>query len=98
MGCNSNTSGKAKLKAKSAKIDASAVSATGANSLTVKGFPNKQKLNNHWLNGRTHKEEYIKEGIVTTAKEYEARAVQLAESAADGKNILGYKSKEGYIC
>lgn len=73
------------------------VSATGKNDLRVKGFPNKQKLNNHWQNGRTHADEYKKDGI-TTKEQYEKRGVELAESAADGKRILGYKTKEGYIC
>lgn len=73
------------------------VSATGENELRVKGFPSKQKLNNHWQNGRTHAEEYEPDGI-TTKEQYEKRGVELAESAADGKKILGYKTKEGYIC
>lgn len=91
-------SGKAVDKSeKSDIIKPEDVSATGANSLKVKGFPSKQKLNNHFLNGRTHKEEYVQEGI-TTPKQYEARAVELAESAADGVNILGYKNKHGHIC
>lgn len=71
-------------------------SAKGANKLKVKGFKSKQHLNNHWQNGRTHKEEYIKEGI-TTKEQYAARAVELAEMPT-GNGILGYKTKEGYIC
>lgn len=82
---------------KSDKISSDEVSATGTNSLKQKGFPNKQKLNNHWQNGRTHKDEYTSDGI-TTKEQYEKRGVQLAESAADGKKILGYKTKEGHIC
>ena len=66
------------------------------NSLNVKGFKNKQHLNNHWQNGRTHKEEYLDEGI-TTEEQYEKRAVELAEMPVGG-NILGYKTKEGHIC
>jgi HK97 family phage portal protein len=73
------------------------VSATGENELKVKGFPSKQKLNNHWQNGRTHADEYKNDGI-TTKEHYEKRGVELAESAADGKKILGYKTKEGFIC
>lgn len=73
------------------------VSATGKNELRKKGFPNKQKLNNHWQNGRNHADEYKKDGI-TIKEQYEKRAVELAESAADGVKILGYKTKEGYIC
>ena len=71
-------------------------SARGANKLKVKGFKSKQHLNNHWQNGRTHKEEYIKEGI-TTKEQYAARAVELAEMPT-GNGILGYKTKEDYIC
>lgn len=82
---------------KSGKISSDEVSATGANSLKIKGFPNKQKLNNHWQNGRTHQAEYKKDNILTK-EQYEKRGVQLAESAVDGKNILGYKTKEGHIC
>ena len=78
-------------------IKAEDVSALGENSLRIKGFPNKQKLNNHWQNGRTHADEYEADGI-TTKEQYEQRGVELAESAADGVNILGYKTKEGYIC
>lgn len=64
-------------------------SAKGANKF-VRGFKNKQALNNHWQNGRTHKEEYEKDGIVTK-EQYEARALELAESPCD-ENILGYKN------
>ena len=90
----------AKKVDKSAKSDIirpEDVSATGKNELKVKGFPNKQKLNNHWQNGRTHADEYKDDGI-TTKEQYEKRGVELAESAVDGKKILGYKTKEGYIC
>lgn len=82
---------------KSDIISADEVSAKGANSLKKKGFPNKQKLNNHWQNGRTHADEYKNDGI-TTKEQYEKRGVELAESTADGKKILGYKTKEGHIC
>ncbi len=70
-------------------------SAQGSNDLEKKGFVNKQKLNNHWQNGRTHKDEYIKDGI-TTAEQYEKRAVELAESET-GDNILGHLDKYGHI-
>ncbi|MBE6864088.1 MAG: hypothetical protein E7495_05925 [Ruminococcus flavefaciens] len=83
--------------AKSGIIKPEEVSATGKNELRKKGFPSKQKLNNHWQNGRTHAEEYKPDGI-TTKEQYEKRGVELAESAADGKKILGYKTKEGHIC
>lgn len=85
---------------KSSKVedntDAS-VSAKGTNELRVKGFPNKQKLNNHWQNGRTHMSEYAPDGI-TTKEQYERRGVELAESAADDITIFGYKTKEGHVC
>lgn len=69
---------------------------SGANSFQVKGFANKQKLNNHWKNGRAHNEEYKQDGI-TTAKQYEQRAVKLLESAVGG-SIRGYATKDGHIC
>ena len=71
-------------------------SATGKNHLSVQGFKNKQHLNNHWKNGRSHNSEYVADGI-TTAEQYEKRAVELAEMPVGG-NIKGYKTKEGYIC
>lgn len=74
----------------------SKVSAQGANEFIVKGFANKQKLNNHWENGRTHKEEYEKDGI-TTKEQYEARAVELIQMAC-GNGILGYKTSDGRLC
>lgn len=78
------------------KLNSSAVSAKGANAFKVKGFPNKQKLNNHWQNGRTHAAEYAPDGI-TTKEQYEKRAVQLLESPC-GNGIKGYKTKDGLIC
>ena len=72
------------------------VSAKGRNEFTVKGFKNKQALNNHWTNGRTHRDEYIQDGI-TTAEQYQARALQLVQSSADGKKIFGYKNSLGQI-
>lgn len=73
----------------------SGVSPTGENSLKVKGFKNKQKLNNHWINGRTHQDEYKADGI-TTAKQYEQRAVELLESATS-ETILGHLDKDDNI-
>ena len=67
------------------------MSAKGRNEFTVKGFKNKQALNNHWTNGRTHRDEYIQDGI-TTVEQYQARALELVQSPADGKKILGYKT------
>ena len=71
------------------------LSPTGANSFEVKGFVNKQKLNNHWQNGRTHRKEYEKDGI-TTKEAYEKRAVELIESPVGGK-IMGHIDKDGHI-
>ena len=100
-GKSSNKGGKSAKKvdksAKSGIIKPEDVSATGENELSVKGFPSKQKLNNHWQNGRTHADEYKDDGI-TTKEQYEKRGVELAESAADGKRIFGYKTVEGFIC
>lgn len=72
------------------------VSAKGRNEFTVKEFKNKQALNNHWTNGRTHRDEYIQDGI-TTPEQYQARALQLVQSSADGKKIFGYKNSLGQI-
>ena len=69
-------------------------SAKGANKF-VRGFKNKQALNNHWQNGRTHQEEYEKDGIVTK-EQYEARALELAQSPCS-ENILGYKNAQNEI-
>ncbi|MBO4401689.1 MAG: hypothetical protein J5809_07570 [Selenomonadaceae bacterium] len=68
------------------------VSPTGANEFVVRGFKNRQKLMNHWQNGRTHREEYP----YFTMEQYERRAIELAESAV-GENILGHVDKDGYI-
>lgn len=70
-------------------------SPSGANSLDIKGFSNKQKLNNHWKNGRTHQDEYVRNGI-TTAEQYQARAVELLESPVGG-DIYGHVTGDGRI-
>ena len=70
------------------------ISATGTN-VFEKGFTNKQKINNHWKNGRTHKEEYIKDNIITVDN-HEKRALTLIQSECDS-NILGYKNKHNQI-
>lgn len=87
---------KPKKKLQPAVKNVNIASATGKNTLEVKGFKNKQHLNNHWKNGRNHQEEYKKDGIVT-AEQYEERAVKLAEMPVGG-NIKGYKTQENYIC
>lgn len=87
---------KKKKSLKESENSGNIASAKGANILEVKGFKNKQHLNNHWQNGRTHQKEYAKDGI-TTKEQYAKRAVELAEMPT-GNGILGYKTKEGYIC
>lgn len=70
-------------------------SSSGSNTFKVRGFANKQKLNNHWKNGRTHQKEYLADGI-TTKEQYEARAVELLESPVGG-HIKGHSDKDGNI-
>lgn len=67
------------------------VSAKGTNKFEI-GF-SKQKLNNHWQNGRTHKEEYP--GF--TKEQYAARALELIQKPC-GNGIEGYKNKRGEVC
>ena len=69
-------------------------SAKGKN-IFVRGFKNKQALNNHWKNGRTHQEEYADDGI-KTKEQYEARALELAQSPCS-ENVLGYKNAQNEI-
>ena len=90
------SSEKKKKPLKESENGGNIASAKGVNNLEVKGFKNKQHLNNHWQNGRTHQEEYAKDGI-TTKEQYAKRAVELAEMPV-GNGIFGYKTKEGYIC
>lgn len=87
-GGGSSKSKKDKTKS-SVKIEPSP---TGANKLLVRGFPNKQKLNNHWQNGRTHEKEYPN----FTKEQYQQRALELIEMPVGG-NILGHVDKEGVI-
>lgn len=81
---------------KSGNLSERKVSAQGRNEFKVKGFVNKQKLNNHWQNGRTHQKEYERDGIFTK-EQYEARALELVQSAC-GRNIVGYKTRLNQIC
>ena len=55
----SKKSGKIK-KEKNKPTPAEQLSAQGENKFIVRGFKNKQALNNHWQNGRTHQEQYKK--------------------------------------
>lgn len=80
---------------KSENDDIIKVDPTGHNEFKVKGFANKQKLNNHWKNGRTHREEFEKDGI-TTKEQYEAEGIKLVESAVGG-NIIGHADAHGNV-
>ena len=92
----SKKSGKIK-KEKNKPTPAEQLSAQGENKFIVRGFKNKQALNNHWQNGRTHQEQYKKDGI-TTSEQYVNRALELLESKCDNKNIYGYKTSQGKLC
>ena len=90
---------------KSGKDDIIEIDSSGHNEFKVKGFASKQKLNNHWQNGRTHKEEFIKDGV-TTKEQYEKEGIKLVESAvggdiighADGhKNVIRYDTQKNYF-
>ncbi|EEX77609.1 phage-associated protein, HI1409 family [Selenomonas sputigena ATCC 35185] len=74
------------------KSDSVRPSPNGANRLQVRGFANKQRLMNHWKNGRTHREEYP--GL--TMEQYVERAVRLAEMPT-GRDILGHIDKDGIV-
>ena len=82
----------AKTSTRGDEDDSITPSSRGANHLVVRGFASKQKLMNHWKNGRTHQDEYP--GF--TMEEYVARAVELAEMPVGG-NILGHVDKDGII-
>ena len=69
------------------------VSPAGANRFLVRGFSNRQKLMNHWKNGRTHREEYPE---LETPEEYEEKALELLESPVGG-DIVGHLDKNGII-
>ncbi|MBR2214641.1 MAG: hypothetical protein IJ849_02645 [Selenomonadaceae bacterium] len=62
---------------------------TGNNRFLVRGFKSRQKLMNHW---REHGFQYL--GL--TARQYEEKAVALAESAVGG-DILGHIDKDGVV-
>lgn len=97
-GSGSSSSEKAIDKAEKSGIIEKAnnrVDPTGKNEFKVKGFANKQKLNNHWENGRTHKDEFVKDGIITK-EQYEITGLKLAESSVGG-NIIGHADKYGNV-
>ena len=74
------------------KSDSVTPSPSGANRLQVRGFSSRQKLMNHWKNGRTHQDEYPD----FTMEQYVQRAVSLAEMPTGG-DILGHIDKDGII-
>lgn len=74
------------------KSDSVTPSPSGANRLQVRGFASRQKLMNHWKNGRTHQDEYP--GF--TMEQYVRRAVSLAEMPTGG-DIFGHVDKDGII-
>ena len=74
------------------KSDSVTPSPSGANRLQVRGFASRQKLMNHWKNGRAHRGEYPD----LTMEQYVQRAVSLAEMPTGG-DILGHVDKDGVI-
>ncbi|MBQ9376442.1 MAG: hypothetical protein IJU05_01375 [Schwartzia sp.] len=69
------------------------VSATGANKFLVRGFANRQKLMNHWKNGRTHQGEFPE---IKTVDEYERKAIELLEMPVGG-DIIGHADGHGNV-
>lgn len=67
------------------------ISAVGANKFE-KGF-SKHNLDEHWGGTHDHSAEYP--GY--TKEQYAERALELVQSAADGKNVLGYKNSCGQV-
>ena len=63
-----------------------------ANKFVKRGFASKQKLMNHWKNGRVHRKEYPN----YTMEQYVKRAVSLIEMPVGG-SILGHVDKDGVI-
>ena len=68
------------------------ISPAGANRFEHQGFTSRQKLLNHWRNGRTHEKEYPD----FTMEQYEQRAIELLEQPT-GENILGHADKDNHI-
>lgn len=67
-------------------------SPSGANIFVVRGFKNRQKLMNHWKNGRTPREEYHD----FTIEQYVQCALKLLEQPVS-ENILGHADKYGHV-
>lgn len=87
-GAKALTSGE---KSDSLKSSNKEVSATGANHIE-KGFT-QANLDKHWDGNRGHKKDYPG----WTKEQYAKRAVDLAQSPADGKDILGFATKDGAV-
>ena len=67
------------------------ISATGVNHFK-QGF-SQHNLDEHWSGAHSHAKEYP--GY--TKEQYAQRALELVQSPADGKNILGYKNADGQV-
>lgn len=71
------------------------ISPTGENKFKVYGFRSKQKLKNHWQNGRTHREEFAEDGI-TTEEQYVDAGMKLVQSKVGG-DIVGHIDGHGNV-
>jgi len=67
------------------------VSAFGENHFK-EGF-SPENLEKHWVGNSSHSAQYPE----FTKEQYAQRALELVQSAADGKNILGYKTSDDVI-
>lgn len=67
------------------------ISALGENKFECGFTP--ENLDRHWGGVSDHSEEYPE----FTKEQYGQRALELVQSAADGKNILGYKLSDGTV-
>ena len=70
-------------------------SPTGINKFKVYGFRNKQKLRNHYTNGRTHANEFVDDGI-TTEQQYVDAGMKLIQSPVGG-DIVGHIDKQNNV-
>ena len=68
------------------------VSPTGENEF-LEGF-NKRNLNKHWAGGKS---DHSKQYPGMAREQYAKRALKLARSAADGKEIFGFVTKDGAV-
>jgi len=88
---SSKKSGKKVDKVSKGGIIKDEISALGANKFE-QGF-SEENLDRHWGGISDHSSEY--KGF--TREQYAQRALELVQSAADGKNILGYKLSDGTV-